>query len=112
MDACVIAEREGRALGLLAVNRSAWNRRAIVAHLYVDRAARKGGIGTAFIEEARAIAEAWGARSLWVETQNVNPAGIDFYRRRGFTFCGADISLYDPNLAGDEVAVFFELRLE
>ena len=108
----VVAERDGRLLGVAALTVQRWNRRAVISHLYVDRGARRSGVGAGLLRELRRGAEALGARCLWVETQNVNAPAIRFYQRQGFACCGLDTTLYDPRRAPGEVAVFFALALE
>ncbi|MBC7790568.1 MAG: GNAT family N-acetyltransferase [Anaerolineae bacterium] len=111
-NAAIVAEANGSLVGVGAIAYHGWNRRAVISHLYVDRAARGSGIGTKLIAELRNAAEAIGARCLWAETQNVNAAAIRFYENRGFAFCGLDTSLYDPDDIQGETAVFFALRLD
>ena len=110
--AAVVAERDGDLVGVAAAEMHEWNRRMVISHLYVDRGARRSGVGAALVREVRARAEALGARCLWVETQNGTAPAIAFYRRQGFACCGLDTTLYDPRRAGDEVAVFLALALE
>lgn len=53
-------------------------------------------------------------RCLWLETQNINYAAIQFYRRMGFRLCGLDETLYRPGVPGllpGEVAVYFACDL-
>ena len=107
-----IAEQGGIAVGVAALEWRGWNRRAELTHLYVDAGARGRGVGAALLADARATAEGWGARCLWVETQQVNAPAVRFYRRHGFTWCGADLTLYDPHEAPGEVALFFALPLD
>jgi ribosomal protein S18 acetylase RimI-like enzyme len=96
-------------VGLVALSYEHWNRRAEIVHLYVARRARKQGMGRRLVEAASEEAGRRSARCLWVETQTTNPGAIRFYERLGFTCCGLDTSLYDPNDVGPgEVAVFFE----
>lgn len=108
-SATIVAEREGILIGVAALQYVAWNRRAVVAHLYVDRAARGQGIGTLLVQELRARAKAFHARCLWVETQNVNAPAIRFYERCGFVLSGLDVSLYDPQDTAGEIALYFVL---
>jgi GNAT superfamily N-acetyltransferase len=111
-DFAVVAENEEGLVGLAAVKVEAWNRRAVVWHLYVAKAACRSGIGAALLKETEAFARSVGARCLWVETQNVNYPAIQFYRRVGFRLCGLDDSLYDPPAHGrNEVALFFVREL-
>ena len=102
----IVAEYAGQVVGVGALTISEWNRRATLAHLYVDRASRGAGIGTQLLEALAREAAGRGVRALWVETQNVNVPAIRFYRARGFELCGLDTSLYDPMLAPGETAVF------
>lgn len=106
-----VAEEDGRAVGVAALTWREWNRRAELTHLYVDARARGRGVGAALLADARVAAEGWGARCLWVETQQVNAPAVRFYRRHGFAWCGADLTLYDPREVPGEVALFFALPL-
>jgi GNAT superfamily N-acetyltransferase len=111
-DHAVVAEDDGTVLGIIAAVRSVWNGRVLVSHLYVDATVRRRGVGAGLMgalqEWARSTA---GARSLWVETQNVNAGAIRFYHRLGFVCCGLDTSLYDPRVCPGETAVYFSLAL-
>jgi GNAT superfamily N-acetyltransferase len=49
--------------------REAWNRRAILTHLCVDRPRRGVGAGRALVGAAAAFARERGARQLWLERQ-------------------------------------------
>lgn len=107
----VAADADDAPVGLAAIVWHPWNRRAELAHLYVDARARGGGVGAALLREARRRSVDLGARCLWVETQQVNAPAIRFYLRHGFTCCGLDASLYDPRVAPGEVAVFLAAAL-
>ena len=108
-SAAIVAVREGVLIGVGALKYVAWNRRAVVSHLYVDRAARGRGVGTSILRELHARANALHARCLWVETQNVNAPAIRFYESQGFVFSGLDTSLYDPQVVVGETALYFAL---
>ena len=85
----------------------AWNRRAVLHHLYVTREGRRIGVGHALVTAAIGAARDRNARCVWVETQTVNYGAVQF-RSVGFEWCGLDTSLCDPSDAGvDEVALFF-----
>ena len=104
----VVAKAGERLVGFAAAQYVAWNRRAVIWHLYVARDYRGQGIGTRLLDSAEGFARDVGARCLWMETQNVNVPAVRFYLRSGFTLCGLDTSLYDPEgPAGGEVALFF-----
>lgn len=108
-SATIVAVREGVVIGVAALQYVAWNRRAVVSHLYVDRAARGRGIGRRLLRELHARANALHARCLWVETQNVNAPAIRFYESFGFVLSGLDTSLYDPQDIAGETALYFAL---
>jgi ribosomal protein S18 acetylase RimI-like enzyme len=108
LEYALIAELDGELVGFGATEYEAWNRRAIVRHLYVAPEHRRAGIGMLLLSRLEGFARTAGARCLWLETQNVNVPAIRFYRRAGFRLCGLDESFYDPAAAGpDEVALFF-----
>ncbi len=109
-SAAIVAEREGVLIGVAALQYVAWNRRAVVAHLYVDRIARGQGIGARLVRDLRVLAKALHARCLWVETQNVNAPAIRFYERCGFLFSGLDLTLYDPQDTAGDIALYFALQ--
>jgi ribosomal protein S18 acetylase RimI-like enzyme len=108
LDHVWIAERDSQVAGVAALIHDALDRRAIVRHLYVDRAHRGQGIGRALMEAMVARARQWQARCVWLETQDVNYAAIQFYQRLGFQWCGLDLSLDERDGSPtDETAVFF-----
>ena len=113
MDDVWIAEVDNRLVGIAALSFDRLDRRAIVRHLYVDRAFRRQGVGGALMDAVVARAALEGLRCVWLETQDVNYDAVRFYRRAGFQWCGLDLSLDDrdgsPN---DETAIFFMLQLE
>lgn len=108
----LVAAAEGGRAGVASVVYHAWNRRAELRHLYVAPAWRRRGLGRDLLERAAAWAREQGARGLWLETQDVNPGAVAFYRAAGFRLCGLDSSLYDPaGPAAGETALFFYLPL-
>jgi GNAT superfamily N-acetyltransferase len=107
-DWVTIAEYDHAVAGVAAMTIEAWNRRAVLHHLYVTREARRIGVGQALVTAAIEAARDRNARCVWVETQTVNYGAVQFYRSMGFEWCGCDTSLYDPSDVGvDEVALFF-----
>jgi ribosomal protein S18 acetylase RimI-like enzyme len=106
-DAALVAVIDDRVIGVGSLRYQEWNRRAVISHLYVDMPVRGKSAGTRLVQEMRFRAIELGARSLFVETQNVNVPAIRFYRRNGFTLVGLDTSLYDLGDAVSEVALFF-----
>lgn len=106
-DHAVAAEVDGRLVGFAAAQYTAWNCRVVLWHLYVAPAHRGQGLGTRLLESVEGFARGAAARSLWLETQNVNSPAVRFYLRAGFMLCGLDTDLYNPDgLAPGEVALF------
>jgi ribosomal protein S18 acetylase RimI-like enzyme len=56
----------------------------LLSDLYVDESARRGGVGEALMNAARAHAEATGACGLQLETAKTNLAGQRLYERLGY----------------------------
>lgn len=106
-DCAIIAEAEGEVVGFAAAQYAAWNRRAVLHHLYVSPQRRRQGIGAQLLAAIEKYARSTQARLLWFETQNVNYPAIQFYQSAGFAFCGYDSSLYDPAETPQEIALFF-----
>jgi ribosomal protein S18 acetylase RimI-like enzyme len=104
-----IAEYEHEVVGVAAMTIEAWNRRAVLRHLYVTSVARGMGVGRALVTAAIGVARARQARCMWVETQTINYGAVQFYRKMDFAWCGFDTSLYDSS--EDEVALFFSREL-
>lgn len=105
----VVAEAEGggEVVGFATAKYEPWNRRATLQNLFAAPPFRGCGAGRALLDSAVEYARTTPARCLWLETQNVNFAAINFYRRAGFRLCGLDVSLYDPReLGAEEVAIF------
>lgn len=109
----LVAEQDGKLVAYAAARLVAWNGRAELLHLYVTPRSRRTGLGARLLAEAVAWARAQQARGLWLETQNINPDAVRFYRHHGFRFCGLDASLYDPiGPAGGEIALFYFLPMD
>jgi ribosomal protein S18 acetylase RimI-like enzyme len=107
-DYAAVAEEDGIPAGFAAAQYQAWNRRAVLWHLYVMPSFRRQGVGALLLNAVDAFAQSVDARCLWLETQNTNHPAIQFYRSVGFRFCGFDESLYDPaSQQVDEIALFF-----
>jgi ribosomal protein S18 acetylase RimI-like enzyme len=107
-DWVAIAEHNDAFAGVASITIEAWNRRAVLHHLYVTPEARRIGVGQALVTAAVGAARDRNARCVWVETQTINYGAVQFYRSAGFEWCGLDTSLYDPSdLVVGEVALFF-----
>jgi GNAT superfamily N-acetyltransferase len=110
-DFVVVAEQDGRVVGVAALENDAPDRRAVLRHLYIDRPHRGKGIGRALMDAIITRAEEWGARCVWLETQDVNYDAIRFYKQAGFEWCGLDRSLDEHDGSEtDETAVFYMRR--
>lgn len=109
----LVVEVAGRVEGVAALSYEAWNRRAVLQHLFLNPALRGQGVGRYVMAHVAAAASNMDARCIWLETQNINYSAVQFYRQVGFTWCGMDLSLYDPaGPAGQEIALFFARPLE
>ncbi len=76
----LIAEVDGELAGVLT-----WVLRGKSMEVLTLHAARQwAGVGTALVAAARRVAEASGARRLWLITTNDNVDALRFYQRRGF----------------------------
>ena len=76
----LIAEVDGEIAGVLT-----WVLRGHSMEVLTLHAARRwAGAGTALVAAARRVAEASGARRLWLITTTDNVDALRFYQRRGF----------------------------
>lgn len=102
-----VAVHNKQIVGLAAAEITQWNRRVTLHHLYVDRRHRRNGVASALMQSVYTYASMNRARAIWIETQNVNYAAMQFYRSCGFCVCGLDTSLYDPTTVDEcEVAIY------
>lgn len=106
-----VADDGDRIVGFAAASYLAWNRRVLLWHFYVDPARRGQGLGRRLIDAVDAYGRMAGARRLWLETSNLNVAGVEIYRRLGFDLCGVDLSLYEGTAAEGEFALFLHKTL-
>ena len=100
--ALVFESASGDIGGFAAVRLEAWNRSALLSAIF-----RGTGIGRVLLGEINRLLLATPARCLRAETQNTNYPAIGFYRALGFSLCGLDWDLYDPDTAGTETALIF-----
>lgn len=97
--ACLIAEQDGRPVGyalhLGDYDTDLMCHSTYVADLYVDKTARRRGIGRALMAAVAAITQRSGGRTLHWNVLRDNPSARAFYRRIGRELedgllCGAD----------------------
>jgi len=73
-----VAVRQGSVVGFVMVAGDE------VDQLYLDRAARGGGLGRALLQHAEAAVRAAGRRRAWLAVATGNAAGRRFYARQGW----------------------------
>ena len=76
----LIAERDGRIVGLLTYNVTA----DVLEIVTLNALTRRTGIGSLLIDEARAEAKRRRCREITLTTTNDNVDALRFYQRRGF----------------------------
>ena len=106
-----IAEADGACVGFAAAGFESWNRRLVLWHLYVQPRMRGRGVGRRLVDEVAKLGRELGARSLWLETSNLNAPGVAAYRALGFSLTGIDLTLYEGTPAEGEIALFFSRPL-
>lgn len=109
-DEGFVAVVDARVVGFAATSLSTWNRRLVLEHMYVDRAARGRGVGTALLQAAMSGHGARGAQHVWLETQTDNVPAMRAYERMGFRVVGLDQSMYGDR-PGAGTAVFMSQPL-
>ena len=107
----VAVDDDDRVIGFVAAEFRAWNRRLVLWHLYVDRAARGKGVARRLVDAIQAQAERAGALHIWLETSNLNVPGVKAYAQLGFHVSGLDSTLYDGTSAQGEFALFLSRRV-
>jgi ribosomal protein S18 acetylase RimI-like enzyme len=92
---------DGGVRGFATVQYQPWHQRLVLWFLYIDRTARRRGLGRALLERAEAYGRAVGASHVWLETSNVNMPGVRAYERLGYSLCGADALYYGSYMPGE-----------
>jgi streptothricin acetyltransferase len=106
------AERNGRLVALLDLEREAWRDTGVIWNIVLDRAYRRQGLGTRLMERAIRWARRRGLRALMAETQTNNLPACRFYQKTGFQLCGVDDHFYSNDDIGlKEVALFWYYEL-
>ncbi len=112
-DRILLAKSGNDLCGYLAYSYKNWNKRLCIWHFYVAPEHRKMGVGTILVDHLKRTGQIIGAKSIWVETNNLNYPAIQMYQKLGFNLCGLDTSLYagTEGECSDEVAVFLSSSL-
>jgi ribosomal protein S18 acetylase RimI-like enzyme len=111
-DRAWVAVEADHIVGFAATGFQAWNTRLVLWHFYVDRSARRQGVGRQLLDAALNEGRRCGARRLWLETSNQNTPGMAAYRALGLRLTGLDLTIYDGTPAEGEFAVFFSCPVE
>lgn len=103
----MVAEHEGRLVGILEVEAETWRNTALVWALFVDKAWRGQGVGAKLLREAEKWAKRKRFRAMVLETQTNNVPAIRFYEKHGYAINGFDRYFYsNQDTEKKEVAVF------
>lgn len=108
----LVAEADGRLVGILDVVPEDWNHTAFIWNIMLDQEARGQGLGRALFERAVIWARRMGYRALVLETQTNNVPACKFYARMGCELGGIRDSLYtNHDIERGEVAIFWVYKL-
>jgi ribosomal protein S18 acetylase RimI-like enzyme len=97
-----LAEEARRPLGFLAIRRSRRHDWEVLEKLYVDPEAQNRGVGTALLEQAKALRP--GGLVLWVFQQNTGARR--FYERHGFRVVALRFGAAADNMEGEPDALY------
>jgi ribosomal protein S18 acetylase RimI-like enzyme len=97
-----LAEEARRPLGFLAIRRSRRHGWEVLEKLYVDPEAQNRGVGTALLEQAKALRP--GGLVLWVFQQNTGARR--FYERHGFRVVALRFGTAADNMEGEPDALY------
>ena len=113
----LVWEEDGRVLGYayadVALERAAYQWDADMS-VYVDRDARRGGVGSALYDCLEALMRKLGYRNLYALVTSANEPSKRFHEKRGYSLLGVlaksgykfdrwwDVSWYGLRLGGDE----------
>jgi ribosomal protein S18 acetylase RimI-like enzyme len=112
-DLFLVAEVDGRIVGLLMVVLPKWTDAGEITDLAVDRRFRRHGAGRALVQAAVAWARERNLRALWVEPRANFAGAIEFYLSMGFRLSGFSDRLYSN--ADDEdgrPTIYLHLELD
>lgn len=99
----LVAEVDGEVRGYIDLLARPWQRMGWVAHMAVDRAHRRQGVGRALVRQARIWAREHGLHVILAEATTKNYPALCFYQKLGFQFCGFNDHYY----TNQDIALFF-----
>ena len=109
----LVAEEEGRIVGALDLERTAWNNTAWLWNLLVDRPHRRRGIGRRLFGRAVEYCRRRRVRAILIETQSNNLPACRFYAALGCELAGLNEALYsNQDVERNEVALFWAYRVD
>jgi ribosomal protein S18 acetylase RimI-like enzyme len=97
-----VAEEDGRLLGFVAIRRSRRNGWEVVEKIYVDPVAQNRGIGSALLDQAKALRP--DGLVLWVFQENTGARR--FYERHGFRVVTLRFGAAADNMEGEPDALY------
>jgi GNAT superfamily N-acetyltransferase len=103
----LVAEVDSEVQGYIDLLARPWQRMGWVAHMAVDRAHRRQGVGRALMRHARKWAREHGLQMILAEATTKNYPALCFYQNLGFQFCGFNDHYY----TNQDIALFFVQNL-
>ena len=103
----LVAEVDSEVHGYIDLLSRPWQRMGWVAHMAVDRAHRRQGVGRALMRHARKWAREHGLQMIMAEATTKNYPALCFYQNLGFQFCGFNDHYY----TNQDIALFFVQNL-
>ncbi len=112
-ELALVAEVEGQVAGYLHVALSDWRGVSVIWGIYVDRTARRMGIGHTLMRKAVEWSREKGLKAIYLETQTCNIAACRFYQKFGFVIGGIDPYYYvGTDIERQETAIFWYYFLD
>lgn len=100
-----------RMVGVLIMERQAWNGTLHIEDLEVMPDWRGRGVGPMLMDKAEQVARELGVRAITLETQSTNVPAIRFYLKSGYQIDCIDLSLYTNSDTEDgEVAIIMKKK--
>ncbi|HMQ70222.1 MAG TPA: GNAT family N-acetyltransferase [Ignavibacteria bacterium] len=106
------AYEDDKLIGFVIAEKREWNNSLRVEMIRVAKDHKRKGIGTLLLNELEKHTRSVNVRLIDIETQNTNVPAIDFYRKNGYEFAGLNMTLYDPEEVGEDIAVFLSKSIK